>query len=96
MREQLTSALKSLFDLSEKDALTIIVKALNAKNIAGLATLITSLGKTETNPKEIVQNLEDVIVQIAIKKHPTQFEERLCDILKEASNEPEITNSFKM
>lgn len=83
MKQLLINELKKFFKLKETDNLIKLEKDSKIRAISGLSILIQGLNDPITSPKEIVQQLEDVIVCISLKnKNVTDLEISLKSILE--------------
>jgi undecaprenyl pyrophosphate synthase len=83
MKQILIDELKKFFKMNKEDNLIKLEKDSKVKAISGLSTLIKGLNDPITSPKEIVQQVEDVIVCISLKnKNATDLERSLKSILE--------------
>lgn len=82
MKQILIDELKKFFNMNKEDNLIKLAKDSKIRTINGLATLITSLNEPAISPKEIAQQVEDIIVCISIKNKNTELEISLKNILE--------------
>ncbi|MDR3442280.1 MAG: hypothetical protein P4L65_04625 [Legionella sp.] len=83
MKQILIDELKNFFNMNIEDNLIKLEKDSKVRAISGLTTLIKGLNDPTTSPKEIAQQLEDIIVCISLKsKNATDLERSLKSILE--------------
>lgn len=93
MKKILSDELKKFFNIDKSDNVIKLAKQREIKTISGLVTLITSLNDTTTSPKEVAQQLEDIVVCILIKgNNATDLEKSLKNFL-ECYQEKLVLNS---
>ena len=71
MKQILINELKKCFQLKKEENLVELAESTTVKSISGLSALIKSLTESTASPKEITQQVEDVLVCIAMKNKPT-------------------------
>ncbi len=88
MKQKLIDELKKFFNMDKEDKLVKLAEDRKIRTISGLAALITSLNDPAISPKEIAQQLENIIVCISIKNNNvTDLEQSLKNILENYQEE---------
>jgi hypothetical protein len=83
MKQELITELRAFFKLDQQETLMSLEKNSKYNMINGLLPLIKSLNDPSISPKEIAQQVENVIVNIFIKREKaTDLEKALKSVLE--------------